>query len=306
MRKPTHALTCAGSDQLEADRVRVVDSVVSSGALSAQSLPRIVELVDRFCGFCATQSVWSLADVSDCLAESFIQAPTSAGEPAPSTMHLRRSALRSLFRTARELGLADSDPTVDVRLPPRSQLKTRPLSDDEVALCRAASMHSLTSTRLAAAWALAEASARSAELGHIRVSDIDLDGQRVWLHGSPRTEPRRGPLTLWGATQIERRVRAIGDDPDRLVVYDGDHGTDYHRQAASCVVVSDTLRRAGLAMESDVRPLSVVAWAGQQVLAKTGRIDEVARRLGVRSLDRTAALIGFDWALAAIDEDGPR
>jgi integrase/recombinase XerC len=55
------------------------------------------------------------------------------------------------------------------------------------------------------------------------------------------------------------------------------------------------LRRAGLASEPDVRPVSVPAWVGVQVLAETGRIDEVARRLGVRSLDRAAALIGWDW-----------
>jgi len=30
-------------------------------------------------------------------------------------------------------------------------------------------------------------------------------------------------------------------------------------------------------------------------LDETGRIDEVARRLGMHSLDRAAQLIGFDW-----------
>jgi len=55
------------------------------------------------------------------------------------------------------------------------------------------------------------------------------------------------------------------------------------------------LARAGLATELDVRPLSVVAWAGRKILDDTGRIDEVARRLGMQSLDRTANLIAFDW-----------
>jgi hypothetical protein len=38
-----------------------------------------------------------------------------------------------------------------------------------------------------------------------------------------------------------------------------------------------------------------VAWAGRQILAEKGRIEVVARRLGMASLDRAAALIGFDW-----------
>jgi hypothetical protein len=47
--------------------------------------------------------------------------------------------------------------------------------------------------------------------------------------------------------------------------------------------------------EPDVRPASVAAWAGRRILAETGRIDEVARRLGMVSLDRTARFIAFDW-----------
>ena len=61
------------------------------------------------------------------------------------------------------------------------------------------------------------------------------------------------------------------------------------------MAIADVLARAGLAAEPDVRPLSVVAWAGRQILDETGRIDDVARRLGMRSLDRAAQLIGFDW-----------
>ena len=44
-----------------------------------------------------------------------------------------------------------------------------------------------------------------------------------------------------------------------------------------------------------MRPASVAAWAGRRILAESGRIDEVARRLGMSSLDRTARFIAFDW-----------
>jgi integrase/recombinase XerC len=64
---------------------------------------------------------------------------------------------------------------------------------------------------------------------------------------------------------------------------------------SACVAIEDVLTRAGLAREADVRPASVAGWAGNQILDETGHIDEVARRLGMRSLDRAARFIGFDW-----------
>lgn len=174
----------------------------------------------------------------------------------------------------------------------------RPLTDDEIALCRTATLQSLTGTRLSAAWALAEATARTAELPHITVDDLGLAAQRVWVHGSPRTEARWGSLSDWGAQQLKRRfeVLARADNPSTLLAYGG-AGSATSRQASSCQAISETLRRAGLATEPDVRPLSVAAWAGAQVFAETGRIEAVARALGVRSLDGAARLIDFDWRI---------
>jgi integrase len=233
------------------------------------------------------------------VVSDFIRVPTAKGQPAVATMHLRRGTLRLIYRTARSLGIAASDPTLDLELPPRSSLQTRALTGDEVDLCRMASLHTFTSTRLSAAWALAEVSARTAELGHIRVADVDLESLRVWLHGSTRVESRLVPLSEWGSGQIERRMRDVGDvDDAKPILYEG-AGGDYHRQAAACVTIKDVLRRAGLAHEPDVRPLSVTGWVGRQVLAETGRIDEVARRLGFRSLDGAARLIDWNWRESA-------
>ena len=107
---------------------------------------------------------------------------------------------------------------------------------------------------------------------------------------------------LWGwrgggglAPTHQRRILAIGDGaPDRRLVYAG-RGDPVSAQASSCTAIARVLTLAGLGAEPDVRPLSVVAWAGQRVLENTGRIEEVALSLGVRSLDRAAGLIGWDW-----------
>ncbi len=281
---------------LARERDVVTQTLTESATLSDQSLPRLVALIDRFCAFAERAfGIRSLGDVTSAQATSFIQASTTTGDPAVATLHLRRSAVRLLFRVARQLDLASIDPTVDLVLPPRSGLKARPLTGDEVALCRAASLHTLASSRLAAAWALAEASARSSELGHIRVGDIDLEGALVWLPGGRAAEPRSAPLGEWARTQLQRRVGAIGREPSRMVLYDGRRGTDYHRQAASCAAIGHTLRLAGLSDEPDLRPRSVVAWAGRQVFEETGRIEVVAARLGMRSLDRAARMIDWNW-----------
>ncbi len=297
MAEPTHRPAGAGSSTI--DEAAVVFAALSrSGALSAQSQPRVIALVERFCAF-ATRAfaIDSLQKVSLHVAKAFVRAPSAAGQPSVATMHLRRSVLRLLFRTARELGLADHDPTLDLVLPPRSSLRARPLTDEEVALCRAASMHSLDGDAAAGRrgrW-------RRRQLGPLRSATSGLgtwisEQRRVWVHGSSKAEPRWAPLTDWGATQLERRLATVaGETRTSRSSTTGRRGSDYHRQAASCVAIGEVLRRAGLAAEPDVRPVSVTAWVGRQVLAETGRIDEVARRLGMRSLDRTAALIGWDW-----------
>jgi hypothetical protein len=66
-------------------------------------------------------------------------------------------------------------------------------------------------------------------------------------------------------------------------------------QQSCCMAISDTLARCGLASEPDVRPASLVAWAGTVVYEETDKIEEVARRLGMRSLDAAARFISFDW-----------
>ncbi len=276
----------------------IARELATSGTLSPQSHRRITELLERFHRFVASgHSVGGLDEVTSEQVRAFVSAPNSDGIAAGiATRHLRRSAVRLLFRTARELGLATGDPTVDVALPPRSKSTARPLTDEEVALCRTAALHSLTSTRLAAAWALGEATTRTAELPHLRVTDLDLEKARVWIHGSPRTEARWGRLSDWGGVQLERRVRDLGRDadPSALLIYGAD-GSAESRQASSCQAIGETFRRAGLGTERDVRPVSVAAWAGARVLADTGRIEAVARALGCRSLDSAVRLIGFDW-----------
>ena len=69
------------------------------------------------------------------------------------------------------------------------------------------------------------------------------------------------------------------------------------RRAGGCRCASPSPRPCSgrIAKESDVRLGSVLAWAGCQIFSVTGRIEEVARRLGMRSIDRAAGFIGWEW-----------
>jgi hypothetical protein len=78
------------------------------------------------------------------------------------------------------------------------------------------------------------------------------------------------------------------------LVYGGARGAGT-RRAAWCGAIYEVLVLGGLAGEPAIHPSSLAAWAARKVFLRTGRIDDVARALGVRSLDRAAAVVGWDW-----------
>lgn len=287
--------------QATRDLQRITDAVVgelrSHGDLSPQSEGRLADLLQAFATWCSRHRISALEEVSPSVAERFLSSPTLDGDvPALATQHLRRSAVRLFFRLARRLELSSSDPTLDLCLPARSSLTLRPLTDDEVALCRSCSLASLTSTRASAAWALAETTATTAEISAVRPGDVDLESGTVVLPGSTKREPRSGQLSDWGRLQIERRLRhLVAEGPEATWLVYGGEGSPESRQASSCLAIKATLVRAGLGQEPDVRPASVPAWAGANAFSAHGRIDLVARSLGLRSLDQAARAIAWDW-----------
>ncbi|MGI8617061.1 MAG: hypothetical protein ACR2L4_09840 [Actinomycetota bacterium] len=126
-------------------------------------------------------------------------------------------------------------------------------------------------------------------------SDVDLPSGIVRIHGSSRTQPRHGFLSDWGIQQLGRRLVTLASAgaEDTAVVYKGDRG-GASGQASASTAIAWTLRRAGLAADPAVRPASIAAWAGRRLLGEGLALEEVARRLGIRSLDRTASFIGLD------------
>lgn len=280
-------------------RVRIGEVRSCLGELDGptkQTRDKFDDIIGRFELF--AKRAFDVELISEVLAEhveAFVRAKGDNRQPSVATMHLRRSNLRLLFRIARREFGFEGDPTIDLVLPARSSLTTRPLTNDEIALGRSYSLHTLVATRQPAAWALGEAGGISAEMVHITIGDLDLDcgdGPRVWLHGSRKRKDRWGLLDEWSAGQLECRASALRGT--QFLIYQGE-GSEQSRQASCCIAVKETMIRAGLDAEPDVRPNSLAAWAGVMALEETGTIDGAARRLGIRSLDAAAQFINYDW-----------
>ena len=268
--------------------------------LREQAIARLLAEIGRFALYLEANGVdrLSLVVPHDCrdFIDQAVMTPAGAwAEPSSSTQHVRRSAIRLLYGTARTLQLATADPTLDIKLPPRSGLSTRPLGDDEETLGRIWAQPTLDGTRHAAAWSLGQATATGTEQAATTVADLDLGSGRVWLHGNElKREPRWGHLTEWGIHQLDRRLAAIGTDPTTPVVTAATASRNAG-QASTSAAVREVLVHAGLSTDPAVRPGSLPAWAGVVVLDRSGRIDEVAHTLGIRSLDRAAETIGWAW-----------
>jgi integrase/recombinase XerC len=289
---------------LDDELARAVAHWRTAGTHTDGSLARLLETTAAFTRRLHAQSVATYSEVSPAHAAAFVSARTRHGAaPELATRHARRTALRTLFRTLRALGLHDSDPTLDLVLPPRGQLIARPLTDDEVGLCRASAQMGAgaRSQMRAVAWALGEATALSSEVTTVRIRDLDDPGQPtiVLLPGTRDLDGRRGELSAWGRRVLRRRVATLlenGATTDTLLCYSGSAPPGGSKaQAAACNALRNVLAAAGFDVEPDVRPASLRYWAGRSLYDRGARIEQVARVLGHRSLDITAAHIGVDW-----------
>lgn len=275
----------------------VIASLEADGDLAPASVERFSVLMRRFAKFVSrAYGIRALDAVGTDHLRGFLKASTAAGSgPAVATMHLRRSAVRLLFQEAVKVGAVSEDPTTNLPLPPRSCLLFRALTGDEVELCRSFARGSLSATREPAAWGLSEASARCSELPYIRVRDVDIDQRRVFIAGGAKTAPRWSELTEWGLVQVKRRLAAIKREGSDVAVVSSYVRNRATARASAYDAIRATLERSGLGGEPDVRPNSLIAWRGSSALASGASIDEVARILGIRSLDAAASFIGWRW-----------
>ena len=284
---------------------QVIDVWATSGDFSEQTLQRCGETLGRFLRRQHALGVTNPTAFSTTHCRDFVMAHGLTGRPPEvSTMHARRTTLRMAFRALRELGYDVGDPTLDLPVPPRTGTAARPLTDVEVALCRTSARlgeAGSASLQRAVVWALGEATAVSSEISAIRVGDVDDPVTPRWvrLPGTRRHDPRLGELTDWGTVIVARQLELLREHragPGTLLTYKGAGVPGQATaQAAVCNALGAVLKYAGLASEPDVRPASLRNWAGRRLFDGGMPIDQVARRLGCRSLDAAAEDIGLEW-----------
>ncbi len=142
-----------------------VNRLVRCNDLARSSVVIYVEHWTKFVAFAAARGYGAAPSIDAAVVRAWLLAHDGSGSlPAVATQRLRRTSVRKFFHFLRVIGAASQDPTIDIALPPRTSLDSRPLDDDEVDECRWASRSDFTSLRYPAAWALAEAGATMTEL----------------------------------------------------------------------------------------------------------------------------------------------
>jgi integrase/recombinase XerC len=297
--------SAAKDKRLEVLLPRVIAHLRDSGDFAEQTVDRVAETLTRFTRRLRALGITTVTEVGQAECRQFVLAPTSGGRPPEvHTLHARRTALRMLFRSLRRIGVDVGDPTLDLVLPARTSRVVRPLTDAEVEMCRYAARlgeAGAISLRRAVAWALGEATAVTSEISAVRVLDLDDPDEPRWvrLPGTRRHDARAGELTSWGSLIVARQVFALceqGSSPEVPLVYRGAAVPgDATAQAAASNQVAAVLAFAGLRSEPDVRPASLRNWAGRRLYDAGQPIEEVARRMGSRSLDAAAEDIALNW-----------
>jgi integrase len=253
---------------------------------------RLAELAVRFGTRLEATGVESLLDATASEAAAFVRAPVRrGGAPSAHTMHLRRTALRAIYRTLHQLGVHNDDPTVFLELPSRWFRAVRPLTDAELHQARTAVMARRGDPPAGSLLlALAETGAATVELTRLRWCDVHA--QSATLPGGTRILPRTAGLTDWG----ERIVARARDDPDpRSLVVSGSARPPGSQPAIAAMTnrLHQILRTAELHRVDGIGPRSIRLWAAATAYSASGRVESAAHVLGIRSLDAASAAIGI-------------
>lgn len=242
----------------------------------------------------------------------WMRVPKADGTPvSTNTRYGRRSAARAFFLTCICLGIFDVNPAESIAETERQSRYVHPLTDEQVKqLCRNAPF-TLTETKTPAALALMLLGAGSRETAFVRVCDVDLVNDRVWVHdGGERFTPRWLPIDHdWARRALTARVKALAEavvEPDALAVatvaYERGRkrsaDSPDNRQAAISRTLTELMHKARVYRAGENRVESIREWAAARAFAQTSSVEAVAQRLGMASLDAAAHILGYDWVSA--------
>lgn len=280
---------------------------VARGALRPQTADSYITNTERLLRFALALGLDRLDDVTDTVAQAFIDAPGHDRHgrlvtcPADSTRRVRRSSVDAFFAEARRLGLTTRAPLLDLPPIPRSQPRpTGILTDTDIDQLRFYAERGMPQTRHAAVLGLLLSGLHTGEIGLAGVTDLDLEHERVWAVGAARITARYCPLgDPWNREVLRLRAEYVqqqsGSDRPQTLTTNGT--APAHRlQSSICTTFGEVVRASGIAPKGrSATPRDVSSWLAAKIHAETGQIAEVALRLGLASLDRAAKLAGYNW-----------
>jgi hypothetical protein len=277
---------------------RVLADWAADPAFAELTLARMGEVATRFGRYVTNSGYDTFRDLDTEVCAAFIDAPTRTGaNPTANTRHFRRTTIRTLTRTLRQLGVAAPDPTIDIILPARDGTVLRPLTDDENTLCRTTSfVVEARDTRRPAAWALAETTATTGEITMLTTRHLHDDGTtiEVELPGGRGAHARIVTATTWATLILRRRLDEL--EPGAPLVHRSIRPAGSGAaQAAVCNLISVVMRANDLQADPGVRPASVRLWRARHEFLATGSLEAAARLVGARSLDRLADQLDHQW-----------
>jgi integrase len=293
------------------------DTEVAADTISEQAIRGYKTASREFVNAVTSRAVDPRDAMSDIVPDDvrwWISAPYPGQEEPPplSSRKQRLTGVRAFFITAALLGLYDENPAAAVELPGKSGRYVHPLTDGQIEQLWTTARVSLDETQLPAILGLTVLGANLGECATCRVADIDLVNRRVWVHGGGQRSFDR-----WLAIDddkafdgIERRIKWLrahyGDAADTMPLCyvastrrpkaaRNGQGALYGEQSAIAERLRFLMKTARVYTAGVTRPESIREWLANAVYQETGRVEAVAYRLGMASLDGAAHVLGLDW-----------
>lgn len=290
------------------------DRQVSTGVISADTVRSYTDVARTFQTYVAGQADL-LCEVTSELVWRWVNSPaTRKGATVAPTQNmrgLRRAVAVAVYRTLFNVGFTERNVAANLPRITRPARIVSAFTATQIQTLKDHADHDTdTSTyesgysRTPACLALTLVGAQSGEVGAIRVRDIDLDDWTVHLHGGgTRFDPRTVPIDdSWAWEALAARVAYLAKrypgEVDRLVAYNPipeSQPSFATRSAATSGTLGALIKAAGLRKPGKIRVASINEYVAADLFTRTGRVEVVASRLGMRSLDAAAHLVGWDW-----------
>lgn len=296
------------------------DSQAVKGNIQESTVITHKKVLATFESFARGRGAVLLCDIDSEMVWQWLESLTSVkqSQPTEAMRKLRRTVAITFFRTTFRLGLTDRNPADSITpvvqperfvcaLSVKDIERVKEVADLDAYRNITPDEYESGSSQIAVAVALTLIGSQGGEIAAIRGRDLDLIGKRVWAHdGGIRITNRWLPIDdLWAFDVLAARIAFLArKNPNGFleapIAYlprtdDARSSQLQRRQSAAANLVDKAIKRAGLKQNGRIRMASITEYLALRVFQETGRVEAVALRLGMRSLDRAAHVVGYDW-----------